>query len=104
MTFYKMGWVYEGWVAGPDGPVSTGRFKLPNETDSDGAGPMAGAVAAPPFPGQDFVNPAISIEPDPDNRAVPFALEALVTKSIGDTKQGGVLPAMEKWTMAMLVS
>src|SRR5439155_16871676 len=42
------GWMYEGWVVGPDGPVSTGRFGAPSGTDSDAGGPAAGPGATPP--------------------------------------------------------
>jgi hypothetical protein len=88
------GWVYEGWVVGKDGPVSTGRFSAASGADSDGAGPTAGSQAAPPFPGQDFVQPpidltsgyaaVISIEPEPDNSPAPFALKPLMDQSIED--------------------
>ena len=71
------GWMYEGWVANADGPISTGRFTAASTADSDAAGPTAGPEAIPPFPGQDFVDPpidltsgyaaVISIEPEPDN-------------------------------------
>ena len=46
------GWVYEGWVVGADGPVSTGRFTAADMADADGAGPDAGMDDAPPFPGR----------------------------------------------------
>jgi hypothetical protein len=92
------GWVYEGWVVGPSGPVSTGRFTMATGADSDGPGPAAGANQAPPFPGQDFVNPAtdltmgyaavITVEPDPDNSPAPFTLKPLVDSSIDDTGSG----------------
>jgi hypothetical protein len=82
------GWVYEGWVAGPDGVLSTGRFADGRMADSDGAGPTAGPKAGPAFPGQDYIDPSmdltqgykavISIEPDPDNSPAPFALKPLV--------------------------
>jgi hypothetical protein len=84
------GWAYEGWVASADGPVSTGRFTDVAATDSDGAGPDAGPEtgAAPPFPGQDFVDPSrdltdgytavISVEPDPDDSTAPFFIKPLV--------------------------
>lgn len=87
------GWVYEGWVVGPEGPVSTGRFASASGADSDGAGPTAGPNPAPPFPGQDFVNPpvdligyaaVISLEPDPDDSPGPFAFKPLVDMSIED--------------------
>lgn len=84
------GWAYEGWVASAAGPVSTGRFTDVSDADSDGAGPDAGPEtdAAPPFPGQDFVNPTrdltdgftavISVEPDPDDSSDPFFIKPLV--------------------------
>jgi hypothetical protein len=82
------GWIYEGWVVGPDGPLSTGRFSNSRMADSDGAGPTSGPKAGPAFPGQDYLNPpldlpqgyaaVISIEPDPDNNPAPFALKPLV--------------------------
>ncbi|MBW2465121.1 MAG: anti-sigma factor, partial [Deltaproteobacteria bacterium] len=75
------GWTYEGWVVGADGPVSTGTFTAADMADSDGAGPAAGDGDAPPFPGQDFIDPAkdladshvavISVEPVPDNSPAP---------------------------------
>ncbi len=92
------GWVYEGWVVGPEGPISTGRFTSVSGADSDGAGPIAGPEAAPPFPGQDFVNPAkdltagymavITIEPEPDNSPAPFTLKPLVDQTIDDVGEG----------------
>ncbi len=81
------GWAYEGWVATENGPISTGRFTSLEGADSDGAGPAAGPNAGPPFPGQDFIKPAlelpgnmavISIEPEPDDSPAPFALKPLV--------------------------
>lgn len=106
------GWVYEGWVAGPEGPVSTGTFTsgdaddsiaegvLADVTgaDSDNAGPAAGRDAegnlnaGPPFPGQDFVDPelvvvgltsVISVEPFPDNSTAPFVMKPLIGPIIG---------------------
>lgn len=80
------GWVYEGWIVLNGQPVSTGRFSMADMADSDGAGPAAGPLAAPPYPGQDFVSPArnlvggaavISIEPEPDNSPAPFTLKPL---------------------------
>jgi hypothetical protein len=87
------GWVYEGWVVGDAGPVSTGRFTSATGADSDGKGPDAGPEDAPPFPGQDFVDPAmdlrnglavISVEPEPDNSAGPFTLKPLMDRIIDD--------------------
>lgn len=88
-----VGWVYEGWVANMNGPVSTGTFTDVNMADSDGAGATAGVEATPNYPGQDFITPAtdlvgykavISVEPDPDNSAAPFSLKPLVA-DIEDT-------------------
>lgn len=80
------GWVYEGWVVVGGTPISTGRFTRGDMADSDAAGPAAGPLSAPPFPGQDFVSPAralpggtavISVEPEPDNSPAPFTLKPL---------------------------
>ena len=92
------GWVYEGWVAGDDGPISTGRFVDPAGVDDDGPGPAAGPEDPPPFPGQDFVDPAldllaadtvavISIEPEPDDSPAPFAFKPLLGE-IADSGEG----------------
>ncbi len=88
------GWIYEGWVAGADGPISTGTFALASGEDSDGAGPAAGDDPGPPFPGQDFVDPAtdltmgyaavISVEPVPDNSPAPFSIKPLMDPVIDD--------------------
>jgi hypothetical protein len=92
------GWAYEGWVVGDNGPISTGTFTDVAAADSDGAGPAAGPNGAPPFPGQDFVDPAmnlvgktivISVEPQPDNSPAPFALKPLVG-SARDVARGEV--------------
>ena len=91
------GWVYEGWVVSSDGPISTGRFASVTGADDDGAGPAAGPDGAPPFPGQDFIAPprnlvdhtvVISVEPEPDNSAAPFALKPLVDMSAQDVGPG----------------
>jgi hypothetical protein len=96
------GWVYEGWVVGASGPVSTGRFTNPSGADSDGAGPDSGPEPGPPFPGQDFVDPAvdltsgwvavISVEPEPDNSAGPFTLKPLMDPVIDDVGEGVLQP------------
>jgi len=97
------GWVYEGWVVGADGPISTGRFSMASEVDSDAAGATAGPDDTPPFPGQDFVDPpvslidftaVISVEPDPDDGDGPFAIKPLVDMTIEDVGIG-VLQTME---------
>ncbi|MGB0715829.1 MAG: anti-sigma factor [Phycisphaerae bacterium] len=91
------GWVYEGWVVGDDGPVTTGRFLSANEADADGAGATAGPDAEPRFPGQDFIDPpvsligyaaVISIEPEPDDSPAPFVLKPLVDMDIEDVGAG----------------
>lgn len=94
------GWVYEGWVVGAAGPVSTGRFTDVGAGDDDLAGAAKGATGdGPPFPGQDFITPAsvlndgsykavITVEPDPDNSSLPFLIKPLVHDPIG----GAVAP------------
>ena len=96
------GWVYEGWVVGADGPISTGRFTDPNAMDQDGTGPTAGGFGTgPAFPGQDFLDPpvdligyaaVISVEPEPDNSAAPFALKPLLDPKIDDVGDHGSQP------------
>jgi len=88
------GWVYEGWVASEDGPVSTGTFTAADMADADGAGATAGPDGSPPFPGQDFIDPAvvltggyaavISVEPVPDDSPMPFVIKPLIDMSIDD--------------------
>ena len=96
------GWMYEGWVVGPDGPVSTGRFSMASQVDSDAAGATAGPDDAPPFPGQDFIDPpvvligyaaVISVEPEPDDGDGPFAIKPLVDMNIENVGIG-VLQSM----------
>jgi hypothetical protein len=95
------GWVYEGWVVGDGGPITTGRFTSVSGADSDGKGPDAGPEDAPPFPGQDFVDPAmdlrngvavISVEPEPDNSPNPFTLKPLMDRVIDDVGEGVLQP------------
>ncbi|NJN81879.1 MAG: anti-sigma factor [Caldilineaceae bacterium] len=97
------GWLYEGWVVGPDGPITTGRFADPNAMDLDGSGPAAGGPGTGPgFPGQDYLTPAIdlttgyaaviSIEPEPDNSPMPFLLKPLVDSTIDDVGDHGSQP------------
>ena len=87
------GWAYEGWVVGEEGPISTGTFVDPASADRDGAGPTAGPDGAPPFPGQDFIDPAmsligqtvvISVEPDPDDSPMPFFIKPLAGGVVDD--------------------
>ena len=91
------GWVYEGWVVGEDGPISTGRFTDVAAADSDAGGPAAGPDGTPPFPGQDFIDPpmdlvggavVISVEPEPDDGPAPFALKPLMGE-VEDEGPGG---------------
>lgn len=84
------GWAYEGWIVDhtTGEVVSTGTFTDVAVADSDFGGPAAGPNGAPPFPGQDFINPAlilndgnksvvISVEPSPDFDPAPFTLKIL---------------------------
>ncbi len=81
---------YEGWIVNTQtGEVfSTGVFDQASGADSDGAGMAKGPNAAPPFPGQDYIDPAmilndgihravISVEPVPDFDPAPFTLKIL---------------------------
>ncbi|NOX64030.1 MAG: hypothetical protein GXP42_19155 [Chloroflexi bacterium] len=93
------GWIYEGWVVGPDGPISTGRFARGDMRDSDGDGPAAGPKSGPSFPGQDFIDPpidlttgyaaVITIEPEPDTSPAPFALKPFFDETIEDVGDHG---------------
>ena len=96
------GWVYEGWVVGENGPISTGTFTDVAAADSDAGGPEAGPGATPPFPGQDFVTPptdltgytaVISIEPYPDNSPAPFAFKPVVGEIVDPGAPGIALYA-----------
>ncbi|MEM7244697.1 MAG: anti-sigma factor [Acidobacteriota bacterium] len=96
------GWEYEGWVVLGGTPQSTGRFSTNAGADSDGPGPAAGPDGFPPYPGQDFISPAadllgatvvISVEPEPDDSAAPFALKPLVDGTVDDLGPG-VLQAL----------
>jgi hypothetical protein len=76
---------------------------MPQAADSDGAGATSGPDDAPPFPGQDFIDPpvsllgfaaVISVEPEPDDSPAPFVLKPLVDMDIKDVAPG-VLQMME---------
>jgi len=91
------GWIYEGWVVGDSGPLSTGTFSTFDVMDNN-----AGLISSfgetgrlgPQIPGEDFFLNAplgetfpldirgrtivISIEPVPDNSSSPFLLKPLV--------------------------
>lgn len=90
------GWIYEGWVVGEAGPLSTGTFSAFDIMDNNaGLGSSFGGTeqSGPPLPGEDFFNNAptgetfpldirgrtvvISIEPVPDNSLAPFVLKPL---------------------------
>lgn len=106
------GWKYEGWVVSNGVPVSTGRFSDPN--GSDDAAPFSGSMPAPPFPGEDFLTNApagvtfpgnlsgatlvISIEPEPDNSPMPFALKPLSASIANPAVTGTTLPMMRSLT------
>ncbi|KPL07910.1 hypothetical protein AMJ86_02485 [bacterium SM23_57] len=86
------GWMYEGWVVIDGIPVTTGKFTMADMADD--SAPYSSTMAAPPFPGEDFLLNApgnltfptdisggtavISVEPEPDNSANPFLLKPLV--------------------------
>ena len=85
-------WRYEGWAVIGGEPVSSGTFSAVDAADD--AAPFSGPNMGPPFPGEDYVANApsgltfptdlsgqtlvISIEPSPDNNALPFAFKPLV--------------------------
>jgi hypothetical protein len=93
------GWVYEGWVVGDTGPLSTGTFTTFDTVDS--AAPFSGASAGPPVPGEDFFMNApagetfpldirgrtivISVEPMPDDSIAPFVMKPLIGVAGNDT-------------------
>ena len=88
-----MGWIYEGWVVGENGPITTGTFNAFNTVDNfDGFSETL--QSGPPVPGEDFFLNApsgeafpldvrgrtvvISVEPVPDDSTAPFAMKPLV--------------------------
>lgn len=98
------GWIYEGWVVGDSGALSTGTFSsFDTMDDNAGASTSFGGTQqlGPPIPGEDFFNNApagenfpldirgrtivISIEPVPDNSPAPFLLKPLVGTAGNDT-------------------
>lgn len=88
------GFIYEGWVIGETGPISTGQFH--DFGDRDDFTEFSGTEfnEGPPVPGEDFfLNPpvgemfpldvrgrmvVISVEPFPDDSPAPFAMKPLV--------------------------
>lgn len=96
------GWKYEGWVVVDGvGPISTGTFTGFTEVDDSNDFSGTQNNAGPPIPGEDFFLDAptgftfpldvrgrtvvISIEPDPDNSAAPFAMKPLKGTAGNDT-------------------
>lgn len=91
------GWIYEGWVIGDAGPLSTGTFSSVDMMDDNAGLPTSfGGTKSlgPPLPGEDFFNNApagetfpldvrgrtvvITVEPVPDNSPLPFTLKPLL--------------------------
>ncbi len=88
-----VGWIYEGWVIGDAGPISTGTFTGFGGFDDSNILSGTEYNVGPPVPGEDFFNNApsgetfpmdvrgrtvvISVEPVPDNSPAPFALKPL---------------------------
>ncbi len=95
------GWIYEGWVVGDNGPISTGRFL--NFGDRDDFTGFSGSEfnQGPPVPGEDFFLNApegetfpldvrgravvISLEPLPDDSPAPFAIKPLAATAGNET-------------------
>lgn len=93
------GWVYEGWVIGESGPLSTGTFADFNTPDDNADNDQlvsfsATSQAGPNIPGEDFFMNApegemfpldvrgrtvvVSVEPVPDDSPAPFVLKPLL--------------------------
>lgn len=91
------GWVYEGWVIGDSGPISTGTFTDFSDRDSGNGFSGTQNNVGPPVPGEDFFNNlpmgeslpfsvvgrdvVISLEPVPDNSPAPFTLKPLASNA-----------------------
>ena len=87
------GWIYEGWVVGDSGPLTTGTFTEFGAVDDSNNFSGAENNVGPPIPGEDFFLNApegevfpldvrgrtivISVEPVPDNSPAPFAAKPL---------------------------
>lgn len=96
-----VGWIYEGWVVGAAGPISTGTFASFTARDSGNGFSGTEYNMGPPVPGEDFFRnlPAgeslpfsvvgkavvISIEPVPDNSPAPFTLKPLAAMATAAT-------------------
>ena len=95
------GWVYEGWAVIDGIPVSSGRFT--DVAAADQSAPFGGPGRMPTYPGEDFVSNApegltfptdlsgatvvVSVEPEPDDDAAPFALKPLVGDLPADAEE-----------------
>ena len=87
------GWIYEGWVIGENGPITTGTFSAFNTADNE-APYSEISQSGPPIPGEDFFLNApagetfpldvrgrtvvVSVEPVPDDSPAPFVLKPLL--------------------------
>jgi hypothetical protein len=105
-------WQYEGWAIIYGIPVSTGKFNT--ATGADASGRHNGPLAAPDFPGEDFLTNApaglsfpanlqghkivISVEPNPDNSAAPFPIKPLIFE-VPSTVTPGVSYTLQKNTL-----
>ncbi len=98
------GWIYEGWVIGDSGPLSTGTFSSIDQMDDNAGLPTSFSGtenSGPPIPGEDFFNNApvgetfpldvrgrtivITVEPVPDNSPGPFTLKPLAGMAGNET-------------------
>ncbi len=95
------GWIYEGWVIGDAGPLSTGTFIDFSAVDSGNGFSGTANNVGPPVPGEDFFNNlpmgestpfsvvgrnvVITVEPVPDNSPAPFTLKPLASVAGLDT-------------------
>ncbi len=97
-----VGWIYEGWVIGDSGPISTGTFSDFGDRDSSNMFSGMQFNDGPPVPGEDFFLNApmgetfpldirgrmvvISVEPVPDNSPAPFTLKPLAAMVAADAE------------------
>ena len=108
------GWIYEGWVVGDSGPLSTGTFT--NFSTVDDVAPFSGVNPGPPIPGEDFFMNApageifpldvrgrtvvISVEPVPDDLPGPFVIKPLVGTAGMDHSSSYTFFCDESWFFA----
>ena len=89
------GWKYEGWAVIDGQPISSGTFtSIAAADDNASTSPYKGGAGdGPPFPGEDYLQNApsglsfptdlkgmtivVSVEPSPDNSALPFTFKPL---------------------------